>query len=91
MSYDQVMLELAALNGDCGQNDPELWFADERNKADQRYAKGICSQCPELNTCQAITLEFELETNQTMYGIFGGLTEKERRAYRQRQKKRRSA
>lgn len=91
MSYDQVMLEFAALGGDCGQNDPELWFADERNKADQRYAKGVCSQCPALARCQGIALEYELETNQTMFGIFGGLTEKERRTYRQRQKKRSSA
>lgn len=88
MSYDRLLLELASLDGSCQQNDPELWFADERNKADQRYAKGVCSQCPELHACQSAVLDHELEANETLYGIYGGLTEKERRNYRQRQNRR---
>lgn len=79
MSYDRLLLQLADLNGDCQQNDPELWFADERHKADQRYAKGVCSLCPQLNQCQSAVLDFELATNENLYGIYGGLTEKERR------------
>lgn len=77
-AYDRLLLERANLGGDCMQYDPELWFADERNKADQRYAKGICSQCPALLQCQTLTLDYELETKQVEYGIYGGLTEKER-------------
>jgi len=87
VSYDRLLLELADLGGACSQNDPELWFADERNKADQRYAKGICSQCPVLHECQSKILDHELETNQTLYGIYGGLTDRERKTYRLRQKK----
>jgi hypothetical protein len=80
-------MELALLDGDCGQFDPELWFADERNKQDQRYAKGVCSGCTKLAECQGKILDYEFETNETLYGIYGGLTERERRAYRLRQKK----
>jgi hypothetical protein len=78
-SYDRLLIERANLGGDCSQFDPELWFADERNKRDQRMAKGICSQCPKLLECQTLTLDYELETRQVEYGIYGGLTERERR------------
>jgi hypothetical protein len=86
-SADQVMLELSLLQGDCGQYDPELWFADKRHRSDQRFAKGVCSGCPELRACQGKILDYELETNQTLFGIYGGLTEEERRRIRHKEKR----
>ena len=74
------------LNGDCSQQDPEIFFSERVSTVNE--AKRICSLCPELLRCQGKILEHELETNQTMYGIYGGLTEKERRSYRQRQTRR---
>lgn len=88
MSTRDVMLELSLLDGDCKQYDPELWFADRRNQSDQRQAKGVCQHCPELAACQRITLDYELETNQTMYGIYGGLDEDQRLKIRLRERKR---
>ena len=44
-----------------------------------RYAKAVCETCPVQTDC----LEFALDTNQPA-GIFGGLTEDERRSLRRR-------
>ena len=80
---------LARLEGDCAQYDPEIWFGT--TKQEKQFAKRVCACCPELLACQTITLDAELNGNADLYGIFGGLDEKERRQIqRQRQRRRRA-
>ena len=74
----------------CLDEDPELFFpvgstgpALERTER----AKAICQACPVVAEC----LEWALESNQDA-GVWGGLSEDERRALRrQRQRRRRLA
>ena len=67
------------------KKDPELWFPDatlapyERRIAIQK-AKSICKGCPVRAGCLQIALNADIQ-----YGIWGGLTEKERRRLSQRQ------
>jgi WhiB family transcriptional regulator, redox-sensing transcriptional regulator len=61
----------------CRPTDPELFFPpSESGKAREQIAeaKAICAGCPVRRQC----LEFALRTRQT-HGIWGGLTELERR------------
>lgn len=70
--------DLAACNG----HDPNLFFpAGETGPAVEqiRHAKGICASCEVQDDC----LDYAIETNQ-MSGIWGGLTEDERRPVRRR-------
>ena len=74
----------------CIDEDPELFFpigstgpAIEQAEA----AKSICRRCPVTESC----LEWALETNQDA-GVWGGLSEDERRSLRRsRQRRRRLA
>jgi WhiB family transcriptional regulator, redox-sensing transcriptional regulator len=74
----------------CTDEDPELFFpigttgpAVEQSEA----AKRVCARCDVREEC----LEFALSTNQDA-GIWGGLTEDERRSLkRARQRRRRMA
>lgn len=59
----------------CAQTDPEAFFPERG--ASPRQAKKVCAQCP----VQAECLDFALEHNET-FGVWGGLTEKERRRLR---------
>jgi len=66
----------------CKEADPELFFpAGESGPAiDQiRKAKEICASCPVIEEC----LDYAIETGQVA-GIWGGLTEEERRPVRRR-------
>lgn len=56
----------------CTQVDPELFFPE--TAIGNRAAKRICAKCDAITEC----LEFALRNNEK-YGIFGGLTEHERR------------
>jgi Transcription factor WhiB len=57
----------------CANVDPELFFpANSRQPATE--AKQVCAACP----VQAECLEYSL-VNEEEFGIWGGLTEKERR------------
>lgn len=70
--------DLAACNG----HDPNLFFpAGETGPAVEqiRHAKAICASCEVQDDC----LDYAIETNQ-MSGVWGGLTEDERRPVRRR-------
>jgi len=56
----------------CQHEDPELWFHDTKHKRAQAVA--ICNRCPVLAACRAHALEHRIG-----HGIWGGLTEDERR------------
>ncbi|MFD5697501.1 WhiB family transcriptional regulator [Streptomyces lasiicapitis] len=51
----------------------EIWFPHERDRKTIRYAKSVCASCPVQPQCQEWALAEREE-----YGIWGGLTERER-------------
>lgn len=60
--------------GACTEHDPDLWFAAERSH-DAEIATTICYRdCPVRETCLAHALEHD-----ERHGIWGGLSERERR------------
>jgi WhiB family redox-sensing transcriptional regulator len=70
----------------CLTVDPELFFPNGTTGANARqirHAKQICVSCPVRTAC----LEFALESRQD-YGIWGGLTEEERRSLRRSRQRR---
>ena len=59
--------------GDCASDaDPEAWFV---SGAAQHTPAADCRRCPVIATC----LAYALDTGQE-YGVWGGQTERERRA-----------
>jgi WhiB family transcriptional regulator, redox-sensing transcriptional regulator len=70
----------------CLSEDPDLFFpiGTTGDAVPQiMTAKSICATCPVLSTC----LEYALETRQD-YGVWGGLTEDERRSLRRSRQRR---
>jgi len=83
--------ELAALTYDeqqqavCAQADPEAWFPDQGSST--RDAKRICRSCPLTRVedgGNGRCLEVALANNER-YGVWGGLSERQRRALRREQ------
>ncbi len=69
-----------AASGACQDSDPELFFpitsqGPARGQLDK--AKAVCACCPVRAQC----LEFALDSGQD-FGIWGGMSEQERRAMR---------
>lgn len=65
--------------GLCRESDPDLWFADGSSAAevsDTEYAKSVCAVCPSRVPCASWALEYP----RPIAGVWGGLTEAERRA-----------
>lgn len=58
--------------GKCAGSDPDALFV--QGKA-QREAKSVCKGCPVVAECLADALD-----NRTEFGVWGGMTERERRA-----------
>ncbi|WP_226343715.1 WhiB family transcriptional regulator [Agilicoccus flavus] len=56
----------------CGNTDPDALFVQG---AAQQQAKQICAKCPVVAECLADALD-----NRTEFGVWGGMTERERRA-----------
>ena len=61
----------------CAQTDPEAFFPEKGGST--RDAKKICASCEVKSQC----LEYALE-NDERFGIWGGLSERERRKLRKR-------
>jgi len=59
----------------CAQVDPELWFPDKGGST--RPAKRICRDCPVLAECRDYAL-----ARGDLDGVWGGLSERERRRLR---------
>ncbi len=75
----------------CREYDNILFFGEEGEsevdkQAREAHAKSICQRCPVREPC----LEFAMETNQK-YGIWGGLTDKERASLKRRRARARRA
>ncbi|OLT12960.1 hypothetical protein BJF79_03405 [Actinomadura sp. CNU-125] len=69
---DQVPWQTRGL---CAETDPDAFFPEKG--ASTRAAKNVCRGCEVRAEC----LEFALDTDQR-FGIWGGTSEKERRALR---------
>ncbi|MDR2620836.1 MAG: WhiB family transcriptional regulator [Propionibacteriaceae bacterium] len=61
----------------CAQTDPEAFFPEKGGST--REAKRVCAQCDVREQC----LEYAL-LNDERFGIWGGLSERERRGVRRR-------
>ncbi|WP_322746780.1 WhiB family transcriptional regulator [Cellulomonas sp. S1-8] len=61
----------------CAQTDPEAFFPEKGGST--REAKKVCTQCDVRAEC----LEYALE-NDERFGIWGGLSERERRKLKRR-------
>jgi WhiB family redox-sensing transcriptional regulator len=60
----------------CAGVDPELFFPDHYQlRVGVMAAKAVCQSCPVQLECLTEAMEYEEDT----FGIFGGLTPKERR------------
>jgi WhiB family redox-sensing transcriptional regulator len=81
MSAEQRMSEWRD-QAACREVDPELFFPIGHGPAAQAQivdAKAVCARCPVVQEC----LAWALETGQDA-GVWGGLTEEERRELRRR-------
>ena len=58
--------------GLCAKSDPDALFVQG---AAQQTAKVVCQRCPVVAECLADALD-----NRTEFGVWGGMTERERRA-----------
>ena len=72
MLHDRTWAVLAL----CAQDDPDRLFV---RGAAQRAARTLCFECPVRRQCLAEAMDTGME-----FGVWGGLTERERRALRQR-------
>ena len=61
-----------APQGRCAGKDPDALFVEGK---EQRAAKTVCRGCPVVFECLADALD-----NRTPFGVWGGMTERERRA-----------
>jgi WhiB family redox-sensing transcriptional regulator len=59
----------------CASIDPDIFFAV--GAREHREAKSICKQCPVRTQCLVHALEAPID-----HGIWGGMTERERRRFR---------
>jgi WhiB family transcriptional regulator, redox-sensing transcriptional regulator len=62
----------------CRNVSPELFFPDATDNKQIAKAKAVCKLCPVQLQCR----EWALRTNEA--GIWGGMTDEERRAVRRR-------
>jgi WhiB family redox-sensing transcriptional regulator len=63
--------------GSCAGSDPDLWFSV--GASEHRQAKRICRDCPVRKECLAYAMDAPVD-----HGIWGGMTERERRRHRRR-------
>jgi WhiB family transcriptional regulator, redox-sensing transcriptional regulator len=64
-------------SGVCMETDPEAFFPNRGTSA--MTAKSVCAECPVRTDC----LDYALAHNER-FGVWGGLSERERRLERQR-------
>ncbi len=61
----------------CAASDVDVWFA--AGAVEHKQAKRICGACPVRRECLAYAMDARVD-----HGIWGGLTERERRRLRRR-------
>jgi WhiB family transcriptional regulator, redox-sensing transcriptional regulator len=65
----------------CQSADPEIFFPDPTDHVRITEAKSLCDQCQPKNKDRC--LEFAI-ANKVAYGVWGGLTEEERKRLQRR-------
>jgi WhiB family redox-sensing transcriptional regulator len=66
------------LSGSCSRTgQPDLWYST--NRQEQRAAQKICYRCPVLSECLIYAFQ-----KDEQFGIWGGMTEQERRNVRKK-------
>ena len=75
MSSTQLLEQDWRAMGSCSKTDPDLWFAV--GAIEHKQAKRICRECPVQGQCLAYAMDAPVD-----HGIWGGLTERERRRFR---------
>lgn len=90
--YNQLSDFLTEVNGEpwmadaaCRGSDPDAWFPDDSDHASIAAAKQICASCPVQLQCGRHALNHPEPSN--LYGIWGGLTETDRRRIRKRRQR----
>ena len=78
---DSTWMERAA----CVGADPDQFFPDEEGKSSSKSARKVCAVCPVAAQCA----EFGVRNRE--YGIWGGLTDKQRDEVRRLRRERRAA
>lgn len=68
------------VGGVCDGMDPELFFPTSGNDRQIEAAKAVCATCPVLGLCREHGIRHE------KWGVWGGMTEGERRKERKRRK-----
>jgi WhiB family transcriptional regulator, redox-sensing transcriptional regulator len=71
----------------CLEEDPELFFPIGTTgpaAAQVEQAKAVCARCPVLAECRSWALD---NPRMTEFGVFGGMSEDERRAVRRRRRR----
>lgn len=63
--------------GLCRSADPEAWFPEKGQSS--RAARAVCAGCPVRNLCLLDWWDASQNTAYRMIGVWGGLTEGERR------------
>ena len=86
-----IPMHQSKVRGACRDLDTELFFHPEGERGSTRRrraagAKAICATCPVIEQCR----EYALRA-QEPYGIWGGMTEEERREEVQRRRIRRAS
>lgn len=69
-------------DGECRRHDPEMWFPGDTTGPwipQIEEAKAVCRMCPVLRECRDWAMGHRQES-----GIWGGMTEQDRVAYRRR-------
>lgn len=78
MTYIPPPIDLSAVDQEwrnsalCAQTDPEIFYPEKGS--DARDAKKVCLQCTVRTECLAFALD-----SRERYGVYGGLTERQRR------------
>lgn len=70
-------------NAACRTEEPEMFFASDQTAAGQysvEEAKAVCRRCPSQSACLQFAFDEGID-----HGVFGGLTDTERRNMRRRQ------
>lgn len=70
------------------ETDPEAWFPDAGQQMKAERAKAVCATCPLREQCLEIAMEAEAGADTKFrYGIFGGLSPRQRHALAREQGK----
>ena len=62
----------------CATTDPELFFMDSEGGSSYQTARRLCASCPVREACLDDAMAYEASAAGRRYGMYGGLTPKER-------------